>query len=136
MALAQPKYGTKTYHHGLNSRGLKSRKDEDPQLPTTERGKRRKTKPKHVHEWVARRFEKGSSDTSYHEARIQNEMRFWVSQHSTKPNSGGVVQGGSPHKKGCGCPCKAPRSERTTKKGHFAPYIVWRTNMGYKKKIL
>lgn len=104
--LKQPTYGAKQYIPGCNSRGLKSR-DEDPQLPTTERGKRRKQKPAHVHQWTSTKVD---NNTSYHEARIQNEQRFVCSNASSKPTSGGVVRGGAPHKKGCGCTCKAPKA--------------------------
>lgn len=100
VTLRQPTYGPKKYTAGLNCKGLPSQ-DNEPLKPTSARGKRRKQKAAHVHTWVARRFVKS---TSYHEARVQNEMIFDCSRvkQSKRP-------GGGPHTSGCGMTCRSPK---------------------------
>lgn len=101
----------KGYKAGFNSKGLPIRREED-QKPTTARGLRRQQTEKktHVHRFVLWDTKLLKSD-SYHEARIQNELRFYCKQsNELRPNGGGGgTKKGGGKRVGCGC-CVRPTS--------------------------
>jgi hypothetical protein len=83
----------KNYKPGLNCKGLKSKSfDETHPKVTSERGQRRATRERktHIHEWI---MCKTVTNPSYHDARVQNESRYYCRRSHVRKTGGGVWVG-------------------------------------------